>query len=335
MKKIEHHLTAIAVRSAQGFSLIELMISIAIGLMIIAGLVGVVTSNTRNSQTNDRTAELQENGRYAMAHLQTQLRHADFRGYTWVVPNPSTVNVINECLTGGAAAGTFVNKISQGVWGANDSNPFSANCLASGYVRGDVLVVRRVATAALTTPTTLVANNLYFRSTFTKGEMFQAAASQVATAGAPQNVDGSPFGEPLADFLVQQYVYYIGQGDCVGGGNVNQNALCRLALQGDAFVKELVVNGIEQLQVEYGRTPFGSNTTQFYHADQINAEINPDAAWEDVSSVRISLLSVNSKVESGYTNATTYNLGDWNNTFNDSFRRQVFSSTVQVRNFHE
>jgi len=330
MKIIERHISAIAIRAARGFSLIELMISITIGLVIIAGLVGVVTSNTRNSQTNERTAELQENGRYAMTHLQTQLRHADFRGYTWVVPNTSTVSVTNECLAGEAGAGTFVNKISQGVWGANDSNPFAANCLAGGYVQGDVLVVRRVATAALTSPT-LVAGNIYFRSTFTKGEMFQAAASQVATAGAPQNVDGSSFGEPLADFLVQQYVYYIGQGDCNGGGDANQNALCRLALQGNTFVKELVVNGIEQLQVQYGRTPFGSNTTQFYNADQITS----DADWEDVSSVRISLLSINSKAESGYSNGTSYSLGDWNNTFNDSFRRQVFTTTVQLRNFHE
>lgn len=318
------------VRTAQGFSLIELMISIAIGLMIIAGLVGVVTSNTRNSQTNDKTAELQESGRYAMTHLQTQLRHAGFRGYTWVAPNPSTVTVTNECLAGGAAAGTFVNKISQGVWGANDSNPFAANCLSSGYVQGDVLVIRRVATEALTSDP-LVANNLYFRSTFTKGEMFKAAASAMATTGDPQNVDGSPFGEPLADFLVQQYVYYIGQGDCAGGGDPGQSALCRLALQGDAFVKELVVNGIEQLQVEYGRTPFASNTTQYYPADQITS----DADWEDVSSVRISLLSKNSKPEPGYVNSTAYSLGDWNNTFNDGFRRQLFTATVQVRNFHE
>lgn len=330
MEKIERHLTVIAVRSARGFSLIELMISIAIGLMIIASLVGVVTSNTRNSQTNDRTAELQENGRYAMTHLQTQLRHADFRGYTWVAPNVSALSVTNECLTGGAAAGSFINKISQGVWGANDSNPFAANCLASGYVQGDVLVVRRVATAALTAGA-LVANNLYFRSTFTKGEMFQASAGQLATADAPQNVDGTPFGKPLADFLVLQYVYYIGQGDCNGGGDANQNALCRLALRGNSFVKELVVNGIEQLQVQYGRTPFGSSTTQFYDADQITS----DADWEDVSSVRISLLSVNSKAELGYTNGTSYSLGDWSNTFNDSFRRQVFTTTVQLRNFHE
>lgn len=330
MEKIERQSTGFAVRSARGFSLIELMISIAIGLMIIAGLVGVVTSNTRNSTTNDRTAELQENGRYALAHLQTQLRHADFRGYTWVDPEPTSLNVANECLVSGAATGSFVNKIRQGVWGANDTNPFIGHDCLGGYVRGDVLVVRRVASAALTT-VPLVANNLYFRSTYSRGQMFQASAGQVATGGNPEFTCGVSSCKPLADFLVQQYVYYIGRGDCNGGGDAAQSALCRLALQGNAFVNELVVNGIEQLQVQYGRTPLGSSTTQFYNADQITT----DADWEDVSSVRISLLSVNSKAEPGYTNGTNYSLGDWSNTFNDSFRRQVFTTTVQVRNFHE
>lgn len=318
-----------------GFSLIELMISITIGLVIIAGLVGVITSNTRNSKTNDNTAELNESGRYALNHLITQLRHADFRGYTWVTPSPTTVSVSNECLVASAAAGSFVNKMSQGVWGNNDSNPFAGNCMASGYVRGDVLAIRRVATAALVSPTPLVNANLYFRSTFIKGEMFKAV-NQNATEGPPANADGTAWNDtPIADFLVQQFVYYIGQGDCVGGGNSARPALCRMALQGDTFVKELVVEGIAQLQVEFGRTPFGTGTTQWYTADDINTGANPDAAWEDVSSVRVGLLAVNSRAEQGYTNGTTYSLGDWSQAFNDGFRRQTFSSVVQLRNFHE
>ncbi|MHB1117327.1 PilW family protein [Sideroxydans sp.] len=321
-------------RGQRGFSLIELMISITIGLAIIAGLVGVVSSNARNSKTNDNTAELNENGRYALNHLQNQLRHADYRGYTWVTPLASSLSVTNECLAGGAA-GSFVNNISQGVWGSNDSNPFTGNCLATGYVGGDVLVIRRVASAALVPPTTLIGGNLYFRSSFVKGIMFKATAGDVAANFDLPDHTVASFGTPLADFLVQQYVYYIGQGDCIGGGDANRPALCRLALSGDAFVKELVVDGISQLQVEYGRTPFAANTTQWFNADDISAAANPDAAWEDVSSVRISLLSVNSKAEQGYSNSTTYTLGDWNDTFNDGFRRQTFSSTVQLRNFHE
>ena len=61
----------------RGFSLVEMMVSITIGLMIIAALTGVLASNSRSSKTNDRTAELQSNGRYALDHLKRELRHAD------------------------------------------------------------------------------------------------------------------------------------------------------------------------------------------------------------------------------------------------------------------
>lgn len=316
---------------ASGFSLIEMMISITIGLMIIVALTGVLASNSRSSKTNDRTAELQNNGRYALDHLRRELRHADYRGYTWQVPNTSALAITNECLEGAAAAGSFVNNIIQGVWGANDANPYAANCLNSGYSRGDVLVIRRVSDAALTAPTALVNGEIYFRSTFIKGQMFQAGAGSIAATGAPNNTDGTPFGDPLADFLVQEYVYYIGPGDCNGGGNANVPALCRLALRGGTMVPEMIVGGIEQMQVQYGRTPVGTNTMQYYNANQITSATD----WEDVSSVRIWLLSRNTLPETGYSNTVTYSMGGASYGPNsDNFRRQLFTSIVQLRNFH-
>lgn len=314
-----------------GFSLVEMMISIAIGLAIIAGLVGVLASNSGNSKTNERTSELQGNGRYALDHLRRELRHADYRGYTWATPNvPGTaIAITNECLAAGATAGSFVTHLSQGVWAANDSNPFAANCISSGYLRGDVLVIRRVASAGLASPIMLASNNLYFRSTFTKGEMFMAGASAVATTGAPNNVDGTSFGSPLADFLVQEYVYYIG-GDDV---DANIPALRRLTLVGNAMVDEMVLSGIEHMQVQFGRaiiTPTVPDM-QYFNASQISN----DTEWEDVSSVRVWLLARNTKAEATYVNTNTYSMGDVvYDPADDGFRRQVFTSVVQLRNFH-
>lgn len=311
-------------RPELGFSLIEMMISIVIGLMIVAALVGVLVSNSASTKTNDRTAELQSNGRYALDHLRRELRHADYRGYTWMAPNASALTISNECLGTGATAGSFVNNLSQGTWGTNDSNPYAANCLSSGYRRGDVLVVRRVADTALVSPTALVSGEIYFRSTFIKGEMFQAGAGAIAGTGAPNNTDGSVFGDPLADFLVHEYVYYI-------GNDATVPALRRLTLRGGTMADEMVVSGIEQMQVQYGLTPVTSNTTQFYNADQIASA----TAWEDVSSVRIWLLARNTKPENGYTNTNTYAMGDVTyDPVDDGFRRQLFTTVVQLRNFH-
>jgi type IV pilus assembly protein PilW len=323
------------IRRNSGFSLVEMMIAITIGLAVIAALVGVLASNSRNSKTTENSSELQENGRYALSHLQRELRHADYRGYTWVAPEATTIAATTECLVAGAAAGSFVNHLSQGVWGSNDSNPFAANCLQAGsYQRGDILVVRRVGSANLTSPTALVAGNVYFRSTFTKGQMFVAPASAVAATGAPQNADNTAFGVPLADFLVNQYVYYIGKGDCVGGGDVSYPALCRLSLLGTTFTPELVVSGIEQMQVQYGLMPPNVGTTQWMDANGVLS----DADWEHVGAVRLWILARNARTEPdpGFQDSNAYRMGDITyGPMNDRYRRQVFTTVVQLRNFHE
>jgi type IV pilus assembly protein PilW len=316
--------------ATSGFSLIEMMVSITIGLLIVAALVGVLASNARSHKTNNRTAELQSNGRYALGHLQNKLHHADYRGYTWQEPNTSALTILNECLEAGAVTGSFVNNINQGIWGSNDSNPYAGNCLSSDYSQGDVLVIRQVAGTALTSPTLLVDGEIYFRSTFIKGEMFQAGPGDVATIGAPHNSSTETFGTPLADFLVQEYVYYIGQGNCEGGGTVNVPALCRLTLRAGEMFKEVVVNGIEQMQVQYGRTPVGAGTTQYFDANQITTV----AEWEDVNSVRIWLLARNTLPETRYSNTIEYQMGDTIYGPNDdNFRRQLFTTVVQLRNF--
>ena len=305
--------------SMAGFSIIEMMISITIGLMIIAALAGVLTSIASSSKTNARTAELQTNGRYALDHLKRELRHARYRGYTWSAPNvPAIDGVDNECLDGGADD-SFVVNLRQGVWGANDSNPYAANCLpAASRLRGDVLVIRRVASAPTATPD-LVANTLYFRSTYVTGEVFQGTVPPAAVIGTP-----------IANFALQEYVYYIGSDDV----DTTVPALRRVALQGNAMVDEMVVSGIEQMQVQYGRTTTDL-TTQYYNAINIvGTSTNAvQSDWNEVNSVRVWLLARNAKVETGYTNTNVYAMGDQNyNPPDDSFRRQLFTTVVQLRN---
>ena len=47
----------------KGFSLVELMVSVTIGLILLAGVVSIFVSSRVTFSTNERTARLQENGR--------------------------------------------------------------------------------------------------------------------------------------------------------------------------------------------------------------------------------------------------------------------------------
>ena len=314
-----------------GFTLIEMMISITIGLGILAGLVGVLATNASNSRSNDKTSELMTNGRYALNSIKQELREAGFRGYTWSEPDaPGALGaLVNECLQGANAAGSFVSNLRQGVWGSNDANPFSANCIPNTrYAGDDVLVVRRLAPFPATA---LAANQLYFQSTYARGQVYRSTTAPVT---APV-FGGSPV--PLASFAVQVYVYYISPvTNTAAPENPAVPSLRRLSLNSaGAMVDELVATGIEHMQVQYGYLAT-NGTTQY-----LNAGVSPldtdssnslSAVWDDVNSVRIWLLARNTLTEPGYANSQTYTMGGQNFVKGDSFRRQMFSTVVQLRN---
>lgn len=311
-----------------GFSLIEMMISITIGLMIIAALVGVLVSNSRSSKTNDRTSELQSNGRYAMAHLSSELRHAGFHAYT-PLSNPilSAAVTVTGALPVCGGSTDFVTNIRQGIWGGNDNNPFAANCISANYRTGDVLVVRRLADQA-TPSASGVANTDYLRSSYDQGRVFQ-----FVDAATVPTVTGNAIAE---NFELWQYVYYIGNDT----NDANLPALRRVRLQTatdttpGSMADEMVVSGIEQMQVQYGIFNPTTGTTQYFDADGITGSSVDTGAtdWDNVHVVRIWLLSRNAQPETGYANTTSYQMGDLTYTVNDSIRRQLFTTVVQLRN---
>lgn len=314
----------------RGFTLIEMMISITIGLGILAGLVGVLATNSSNSKTNDRTSELMTNGRYALNSMKQELREAGFRGYTWADPLPPAAlgTLTNECLEAGGTAGSFVGNLRQGVWGSNDTNPFPANCIPpASYATGnDVLVVRRLAVLP---ETVLVANSLYFHSTYDRGQVFRGTTAPTFTGAAP-----------LASFPLQTYVYYIRPWTVAANEAPPIPALVRVALAAGGVAdplmqSELVASGIERMQVQYGQLSTVPDTR--YFDSLAGASFSADATlrtdWEDVNSVRLWLLARNATAEPGYVNTNIYRLGSAPDyTPNDNFRRQLFTTVVQLRN---
>jgi len=331
-------------KGEQGFSLVELMISIVIGLLIVTALLAVYLNSTSASTSNQNTSELLNNGRFALDTLREDLRQAGFKGYSWALPNTPTTTltpITNECLESGATAGTFVANIAQGVWGANDANPFSGgtNCLPN-YLQGDVLVIRRLDSTPVTT---LNSGTFYYRSNYAMGEVFRGAPTTACSA-APQSTYTSPFnkvpcivGTPSQDLLnfpVIVHVYYIRSYTTSTTESPLLPALVRVSLQTDgSMASEVVASGIENLQLQYGRASTDGNT-RYYDASSISGNsTTPDGTeWTDVDSVRLWLLARNSTKEPTYTNSTTYAMGTSSSTVSDNYRRQLFNTVVQLRN---
>jgi type IV pilus assembly protein PilW len=243
------------------------------------------------------------------------------------VPTSPSANV---CFEPGSSYEAFLGNIRQGIWGANNSNPFSANCiLSSQFSAGnDVLVVRRLSGSAVTA---LVANTVYFHSTYAQGQMFRGT-----TAPSFSAVNSST--NFLADYAVLEYVYFISPYTVSSTESPLVPSLRRMALDSTGkMVDELVTSGIEHMHVQYARLDANGNV-RYLNASDIGGgsadtpTTNTGYQWDEVNSVQIWLLARNATAEPGYSNSQTYVMGDASLVKADSYRRQLFSTVVQLRN---
>jgi type IV pilus assembly protein PilW len=293
-----------------GFSIIELMVALTIGLIIVAAMLQNLAASSGSNRTNARVSEFQGNGRYAADFLRREIQHSGFAGVSWS-------NLTQLGATGttdyGCGAG-FAANIPEPIWGANDTNPFSGTCIPSAnYARGDILVLRRAGLDAIPTTAALAANTLYFRSEYLQGSVFLGPTR-------PANLQ-----TPVIDYVLQTDVYYISPWTVSASENPKVPALYRMTLgPGPAMTPQLVASDIENMQVQYGVSTTAG--MRFYDASAV-----PASLWTSVVAVRLWLLARSTDAEPGYTNTSTYAMADQSITASDGFQRQAFPLVVQIR----
>lgn len=66
--------------SAQGFSLVELLVAMGLGVLLMLGVVTVFDSSREGSRVQEAMASIQDSGRMALDFLNRDFRNADFAG---------------------------------------------------------------------------------------------------------------------------------------------------------------------------------------------------------------------------------------------------------------
>ena len=67
-------------RASTGFTLVELLVSVAIGLFLVAVVGGVYLSSKGSFNYQDAMSRLQENSRFAMERMARDIRMAGYNG---------------------------------------------------------------------------------------------------------------------------------------------------------------------------------------------------------------------------------------------------------------
>ncbi|MHA6495299.1 PilW family protein [Pseudomonas borbori] len=132
-------------RQQKGFSIIELLVAMAIGLILLLGVSQVFLSSRQTFATNDAMSKLQENGRFALEFIASTARQAGYLSPGSTESRPFPVEPIN-CGKGSSASNPCT---VNGAAGASDRVSFSAEpaILIDGNLRdcaGGIVPVNKI-----------------------------------------------------------------------------------------------------------------------------------------------------------------------------------------------
>ncbi len=313
------------VSRSHGFSLVELMVSMAMGLFLVGGALTIYVNGRATHEVNSKVAELQDNARLALDLMSRDVLLSDYWARTddpaaiarrtgdAANPMPGAFEPANDCY-----AGYYLN-VEVPVDGANDDqvgagNPFSA-CVADDARAPDtdILVVRHVA-ATETPRATIVNNTVYLISNPITGSLF--VGGQALPAGYAAD-------DPVHELVTN--AYYVGPSSTAGS---DVPSLRRMTLgNGPTLIDEELVAGVEDLQIQLGIDTDGDGS--------VNSYLTPGSAalaGARIVAVRLWLRLRAENGELGFTDDATYEYAGRQVEPADNLRRLVVATTIQLRN---
>jgi prepilin-type N-terminal cleavage/methylation domain-containing protein len=181
-------------RSVRGFTLIELMISMVISLLILAGMVSMFVNTSASNQEMQKTNGLIENGRLAAQLLQDDLVHAGFWGgyvpqfddlSSTAVPADVPGAVPNACRAYVGWDSSHRNNLLGIAVQADEALPAGVACIAplSQKAGTDVLTIRHAETCVPGEGNCAadVPGQLYLQTSFCKAERNAGTAQGAAS----------------------------------------------------------------------------------------------------------------------------------------------------------
>lgn len=338
---------------SRGFSLVELMVAIALGMVIMTALVALFSNMSRTNNELAKTSQLIENGRFAIQFLQEDLSHAGFWGPidadedTPALDPLVATDLPTPCLAYAAwpadaadRSKYVTNLLAIPVEGYSSSTAPSGCGVSNVVAASDVLLVRHADTKTCVTGSTGCASPSDPAEPHIQLSSCRTGASP---DGPPYLLDGAGYSLRLKDCAtpaplrkVKQNIYYVAN-NAQGVPN-----LMRITFDRGAYSSpQPLIEGIQAFQVEFGIDNLGSNglAISATNPGDGNADEYVDCApcdlaqLQNVVAVKVHVLARNLEPTTGYTDNKVYQLGSLTiPAANDRFKRHVFSTTVRLVN---
>lgn len=300
-----------ALAAQRGFSLVEIMVAMVLGVVILLAVSEVFINNNRTRGEIEKTGRQIENGTYALRMLEDELANAGYWGEAGAQSVSASLPPL--CPTTEAE---LIESMGYPVQGAADSG---ADCEGSKD-GSDFIAIRRASTCAVgsTGCALFSAGNFHLQVSACKDE--SPGEVQLATAAGSLTQHQRDCSTAAPIYRLFSRVYYVSEDD----------VLMRAELDGgDYGTVTSLVDGIEIIRFEYGIDSDGDGQLDDFVA-------SPSAAqWADVGAVKISLIARNPQATAGYSDTRSYTLAGETYEVPEAlrgFKRQFYSTTVHLRN---
>ena len=315
MHKEFHLPRTLSQQGQRGFSLIELMIALAIGLLIMATVLTIYVTSSRTSRTAEMDSQMNEDGLIALNIVQQQIRMAGYSNFE----NPATTDTYNfkgAGVIGCSAAAMYPNAATQKILTALTD----ADCAAASAL-GDGIIIRYEADAYNTVQTggagSLPTNCL-----------LQAAIRQPAIGTTPE-------------YRLAENRYFVSSSVtnptpaiyCAGGNGTMPDYNIQI---------QPILDNVERMELRYGisatKAPTDTQIVTYMTAADINSTFAADSRddrWERVVSVKICLRMRSAEPLKDIAATATYR--DCDGTLvtqatPDGYLHRAFITTASVRN---
>lgn len=336
-------------RQQNGLSLVELMIALALGMIIVLAVGEVYVGSRQTYRTQDALSRLQENARYAVETISYDLRMAGQVGCSFdetkvvnVLNTPAYGNLFGEALKGydegGAVAAPYSASLARGdavqIFRASES-PYlvqSHNAATSTFsfanttdiIKDDILIATDCDTAAVfqaSDPATAGTTVVHAVGGSAPGNCSANLGPKPALTDPCTAVTAKTFPKGTRILRVMSKLYYL------ANNPAGQPSLYRQTIVKGLLVTEELVEGVEDMQIQYGLDTSGDKSADGY------ADAGGVVDWNQVVSVRISLL-MRSAENNVVTEPQKYRFpasATSLTTATDGRVRHVFTSTIGTR----
>jgi type IV pilus assembly protein PilW len=341
-----------------GLTLVELLITLALSLILLAGLIPLLVASQTSYQLHQALAQIQETARYAASTLSRDIRMAGFRGcasrhiaYSNHLANPPAAFTPERGIAGweaeDSAPGSYtlashrpVTDASLSGWATSQSDTPILNPNTFAVAQSDILRIWH--TTGNRVSGTLPGTQLQTAQTpsYATHDALLLSDCQTAALVLACNVSGKttelacaanasrPATSPADGWQIWQaagWLYYVGKRSrqATHPPTLYRRMISKYAT---AETAQELAEGVESLQIRYGEDTNGDHLVdQTVTADQVSD-------WQSVLNVQIDLLvrSLNPVLATDEPQQLTFNGVDL--TAQDGYLRYPFSLSITLRN---